>query len=276
MVLVVFVTQNISWCSNDVQFDEFINTIISSSSLAYLHFIGGETLITPAFKKILITLIEHDLTDVTIGFTTNLMVWDDSINALLMKFDNVNLGLSIETLSAVNDYARYPSKIENAKMILDKWVKFGKEHGWLMQIRITPTWITVEDIDSVFEYAYHSLIGVESCNYIHEPSYMRMDVLPSEFKNQAADRLEKWIKSKEKPNSTDNTVNIRNPSTVRSNIIRDAISYLSYLRRTPHDPLLIPKMIDFITTIETNRGNSILDYKPHYEKFLRPAGYRRS
>ena len=263
-----------SWCNDDVQFEEFINTISNSSSLAYLHFIGGETLITPAFKKILIALIENDLTNVTIGFTTNLMVWDDSINALLCKFDNINLGLSVDALSSVNDYARYPSKIESVKMILDKWVKFGKEHEWLMQIRITPTWITVEDIDEVFEYAYNNWIGVESCNYIHEPSYMRMDVLPSEFKNQAIYRLEKWIKSKPSVDST--TVNTRNPEMARSTVINDAMSYLSYLRRTPSNPLLIPSMVEFITTIESNRKNSILDYKPQYEKFLRPAGYRRS
>lgn len=63
-----------SWCEDPVLVNRFTETLKQTPHLQYLHFIGGETLITPAFKVILESLIDSGLNDTTIGFTTNLTV----------------------------------------------------------------------------------------------------------------------------------------------------------------------------------------------------------
>jgi sulfatase maturation enzyme AslB (radical SAM superfamily) len=262
-----------SWSSDPVLINRFIDSLLATKNLKYVHFIGGETLIDPAFKKILIELINNNLTSVIIGFTTNLTVWNDSINDLLSEFKGVNLGLSIETLHSVNDYARYPSKINDIKEKLDKWVNFANTHGWLVQLRMTPTWMTIEHLDSVFEYAYINGITVESCNFLHRPAYMRMNVLPPNLRKLAIDNLEKWISSKEPTHSTSREVNTRNQYKSKQTIMEDASSYLTYLKDEEYQPELATELVEFIKKIEKNRNNSILDYMPHYEKFLRTHGY---
>jgi len=100
-----------SWCDDPELLKKFIDHLINNKNLQYLHFIGGETTITPGFRQILQALVDsNQAKDITIGFTTNLTTWSDSLNNLLTQFDSVHLGLSIETLTPVNDYVRWPSK----------------------------------------------------------------------------------------------------------------------------------------------------------------------
>jgi len=262
-----------TWCNDSTLVDKLIETFIQTPNLKYIHFIGGETIITPAFKKILNALYDNNLTHVTLGFTTNLTVWNDEINELLSKFDSINLGLSIESLNIDNDYARYPSKIDNVKVILDKWVELGKENNWLLQIRMTPTWITVSSLSTIFEYAFNNNIAVESCNFLHEPAHMRMSLLPLILRNEAIDNLDNWIASHRDHINNEATVNIRNPNIAKQEILNDALSYLTYLRKAEYEYELIPQLITFLHKIETSRNISILDYKPEYEEFLRDNGY---
>ena len=105
-----------SWCEDPELLDRFIQDLINSPKLRYLHFIGGETLITPGFDRILRALIDAGIAQrVTMGFTTNLTVWDPVTVDLLKQFQQVNLGVSVETLTTVNDYVRWPSRIEQVR-----------------------------------------------------------------------------------------------------------------------------------------------------------------
>ena len=69
-----------AWCRDSILLKKFTDTLLQTKNLKFIHFISGETMITPAFKRILRGLETHGINDrVTIGFTTNLTVWDDEI-----------------------------------------------------------------------------------------------------------------------------------------------------------------------------------------------------
>ena len=262
-----------AWSQNPVLVDKFIDTLVKTKNIKYLHFIGGETVITPAFKKILKELIKYGLTTASIGFTTNLTVWDDEVNELLAQFEQVNLGMSIEALHPINDYARYPSKIGHVREILDRWVALGKKNIWLMQLRTTPTWMTIEYLDTIFEYAIVNNIGVESCNFLSDPRFMRMNLLPVDLRQLAIDKLATWIEQNKEYINPLVQVNTRNPSIVRETVMEDALSYLNYLKEAELQPELLPELVSYLKQIESSRNNSILNYIPHYEEFLRSGGY---
>jgi sulfatase maturation enzyme AslB (radical SAM superfamily) len=50
-----------NWADNPEMLERFIEILNGTKNIAYLHFLGGETIITPAFKKILKKLIERGL-----------------------------------------------------------------------------------------------------------------------------------------------------------------------------------------------------------------------
>lgn len=262
-----------SWCDDPVLLDRFIGDLISSPNLQYLHFLGGETVITPGFKKILSALVNADLAkNINIGFTTNLMVWSDSVIELLTQFQQVNLGMSIETLTPVNDYVRYPSQQTRTQELLDRWVALGHKHGWLIQLRITPTCLTVHELTTVYDYAWQHSAAVESCNFIDNPEFFRISVLPKHQRESAVDTLKSWIAAHPVANS-DQVINTRDPNQAQEQIVQDANSYLNYLESAEDESYRLPDLVQYLKLLEAGRGNSILTYLPQYEDLFRSAGY---
>jgi hypothetical protein len=262
-----------AWCDDPVLLEKFVNDLSQTPNLHYLHFLGGETVITPGFKKILAALVNSGLAkQITIGFTTNLTVWSDSVVELLTQFHQVNLGMSIETLTSVNDYVRYPSQIGLVQQTLDRWVQLGQKQNWLMQLRITPTCLSVHELHTVYEYAWQNMIAVESCNFIDHPAVMRIGVLPRRQRDQAVHVLKTWI-DQHSVDEHAQIINTRDPNIARSQILQDAESYLNYLKSAQDESDRLRDLVDYLKLLESNRGNSILTYLPQYEQLFRSAGY---
>lgn len=262
-----------NWTDDPASVQLLVDTLVEVKSLRYLHFIGGETLLTPAFKQILSALVDHGLTGVTLGFTTNLLVWDDAMVDLLKNFKEVNLGLSIESFAPVNDYARWPATHATVQPILRRWLDLGKSLGWITQIRTTPTALTIETLHTVFDFAFKEGVSVESCNFLERPAFMRASVLPAEIKQTAAQNIRTWIESTGIIPQVVSDVNTRNPAIARQQIVQDATSYLHYLESAPDETHMQPELAAYLSKIDRSRNISVFDYLPHYEEFLRASGY---
>jgi hypothetical protein len=238
-----------------------------------LHFLGGETVITPGFKKILSALVKSGQSkNVTIGFTTNLTVWSESVVELLTQFQQVHLGVSIETLTPLNNYVRYPSQQARTHELLDRWVNLGQTQDWLIQLRITPTCLTVHELTTVYDYAWQHGTAVESCNFIDRPEFFRISVLPNLQRTQAIQTLKTWI-NKHPVEYHDQIINTRDPNIAQVQIVQDAESYLNYLVSAQDESYRLPELVAYLKRLETSRGNSILTYLPEYEELFRSAGY---
>lgn len=263
-----------NWTDNESAVDSFIELLAQSKKISYLHFLGGETVITPAFKKILSKLVNRGLNkNISIGFTTNLTVWDEEIIELLKQYKEVNLGMSVECFHPVNDYLRWPSKIDDVFEIMQRWINVGQKQKWLIQFRITPTVFSIAHLHTIYEYAYTHNIGVESCNFLHNPSFMRMTILPKDVRQKIAQDLEDWILTKDTTIKNKKIINTRDPNVSKFYILQDAYSYVEYLRKGPDETHSWPALVNYLKKLETSRGNSILDYAPEYESFLRSAEY---
>jgi len=262
-----------NWCDDPELVNKFLASLFASGHTKYLHFIGGETLITPAFKTILTALIKKGWNKiVTIGFTTNLTVWQQDVIDLVSQFEQVNLGLSIETLTNVNDYARWPSRIDEVKSNLDRWIKLGHDQNWLLTLRVTPTPITVHELWTVYQYAIDNSVNVESCNFLHNPPFMRPTVLPKYITDQIADHLENWV-NHQNINHDDQLINVRNPRFQKAAALQDALSYVDYLRNSPNETERLPDLIKYLKKLEASRGNRLVNYLPKYVRLFQAAGY---
>ena len=260
-----------AWTEDAAALARFLDALQRSPRLAYLHFIGGETLITPAFERIIDALIQRGIANqVTLGFTTNLTVWPSELIDKLNHFQQINLGVSVECLHALNDYLRWPSRIDEVRVMLDRWHQHAVSQSWLMQIRITPTVFSIWHLDSIYEYAMQHDVAVESCNFLYEPSHMRISVLPQDLRTQARQRLQTWLNHY--PDDSAQVINTRDPNQVRSQILQDAASYVRYLETAEDESHRAVDLVRYVQTMQSSRGNNILDYLPEYEEFLRSAG----
>ena len=234
-----------NWTDDPELVNKFIHTLEQSSHIQYLHFIGGETLITPAFKIILEALIQAGLhRTATIGFTTNLGAWRNDVVDLLTQFQGVNLGMSVESFKIVNDYVRYPTCLPTMFENLDRWREVAKQHQWLLQFRTTPTALTVGSMLGVYEFAWQHGIAVESCNFLDKPEFMRPSVLPLEYRAQVIAQFEKWIADRDAGSSV--VLNIRDPNQAQTQVVQDLQSYVNYLKNAPDESSRLPKLVEFL------------------------------
>ena len=262
-----------SWCDNAEFLDKFIQDLMNAKNLKYLHFLGGETLITPAFKTILSALIHHpQLKNITIGLTTNLNVWPQDVVDLLSEFNNVNLGMSIETLTPINDYVRWPNTQQRTMQLLNQWIELSQQKQWLTQLRVTPTCLTIHDLVSVYDYAWNHGVAVESCNFLYNPAFLRIDVLPQQYKIQARQKIQQWLDSHPIVQQ-EQIINTRDPNLYRSQLWQDLNSYVTYLDSSPDESTQLPDLVKYLKLLESNRGNSVIKYLPQYEELFRSAGY---
>lgn len=263
-----------NWCDNPELVQSFVDALKRTPSLAYLHFIGGETLITPAFKTILTALVDAGINrEVSIGFTTNLTTWDQDIVDLLIKFKEVNLGMSIECFHSLNDYLRYGGTIERTQELITQWTAVGLQHKWLMSLRVTPTVFSIYHLDTVYQYAMDHQLMVESCNFLANPEFMKISVLPTEFRRQIKSRLIAWINNQPTVKAQ-LEVNARHPDRFATQIIQDARSFVNYLATQPDESNRLVDLVKYLHTMEQSRKNCILDHLPEYEQLLRDAGYQ--
>jgi sulfatase maturation enzyme AslB (radical SAM superfamily) len=262
-----------SWCEDPILLSRFVNMLEQSPNLSYLHFIGGETLITPAFKTILQALIQTGMHQrVSVGFTTNLTVWDQDIVEMLIQFKEVNLGMSIECVHPLNDYVRYGSQIQKTMSIMQQWITVAKANQWLIQIRITPTVLSIWHLDTIYEFASLENIAMESCNFLNDPVFMRPSVLPRGLRDIVIEKLKVVVRGW-KNNSDTKIINTRDPHHAQSQMREDAVSYINYLENQPDESYRLPDLVKYLKSLEHSRGNSILQYLPEYETILRSAGY---
>jgi hypothetical protein len=180
--------------------------------------------------------------------------------------------MSVETLTPVNDYVRYPSQQAQTQTLLDRWVALGHKQGWLIQLRITPTCLTVHELTTVYDYAWQHGTAVESCNFIDRPEFFRISVLPKRQRESAVEILRSWIGT-HPVDVHDQIINTRDPNLAQEQIVQDACSYLNYLESAEDESHRLPDLVAYLKRLETGRGNSILTYLPQYEDLFRSAGY---
>ena len=266
-----------AWCDDPVLLDKFLDSLRASKNIKYLHFIGGETLITPAFRKILQMLIAENMhSEISIGFTTNLTLWDQDIVDLLVQFKEVHLGMSIECVDRLNDYVRFGGNIDYTLELVQRWLTVARAHDWYTQLRITPTVFTIWHLVTVYQFAAQHSIAVESCNFLNNPAFLRPSVLPQDMRQIVIKHLEDWLTLNQVDSAAEQIVNIRSPSVVQQQIAQDAASYVGYLKHQPDESHRLPDLVAYITKLENSRNNYILDYLPEYGNILKAAGYNNT
>jgi len=263
-----------NWTDDEALVDRFIDELSQIKDIKYLHFLGGETLYLKSFYNICNRLIDSGLAkNISFGTTTNCTVWNDDIERILSSFSHVHLGMSVEALHPINDYVRWPSKIDNIKATIDKFLKLRETTNLHLSLRITPSALTLLHIDTIFEFMIENSIMAESCNILQDPKCLRMEVLPKEIMNQVVDKVDAVIKKYNLTDAPISIVNRRRPDLIDPIISEIIFEYQRFFKSCVEDPTERPTLVTFLKTFEQLRGNNILDYLPEYEEFLRRYGY---
>lgn len=266
-----------NWSSDPVLVRRLVEELIQLPYIEYIHFLGGETLFVESFYTICEALIEAGVAkNIMIGTTTNSTIYSDRLEKIIPEFKTFYLGVSIESVNSFNDYNRYPAKIENVLVNLNKFLdlrnKFPSIH---LTLRITPNIFSIFYFDEVIQFMIDNHVMAESCNILKDPSVLRMELLPDDIKKQTIDKLVavalKNSLVREQPISL-----IRDKSLtkeVTSNIVYQYIDFLTDMKAPEDVENERFNLVKFLKAFESLRNNSILDYAPEFTEFLKKYGY---
>lgn len=264
-----------SWTQDPEILESFISELVQIPGIKYIHFLGGETLFDPAFYTICERLIAAGRAkDIIVGTTTNATIYDERVENLIREFKEFHLGISIESVTELNDYIRYPGKITEILPNIDRYLKLRESSSLYVSLRITPNIFTASELDKLFVYMIERNVIAESCNILFKPEYLRMELMPDDIRQQTIGHIEHIISmyGLEKTG----TLNIRRNDKINAVIADSVLDYYQFLKSyTVPDNAeeLRAKLVSFIKTFETSRGNNILKHLPNYETFLRRYGY---
>lgn len=265
-----------AWTHDPALVDRFVKELVAIPNLRYIHFLGGETLYEPAFYTICEQLIAHGRAkDIIVGTTTNGTIYNERIQRFIENFQQFHLGISIESVTELNDYIRWPGHISSILSNIDKFLALRDQNPELyVSLRITPNVFSVSEIDKLFVYMLEHRVIAESCNILHSPEYLRMELIPEDIRLDVQDKLKTLIDYYEL--SKQQVVNIRRTDQidqVTANVILDYYRFVSDYTVPSNAEQSRRDLVNSLKAFESIRNNSILDYAPKYEKFLRHYGY---
>jgi hypothetical protein len=144
-----------------------------------------------------------------------------------------------------------------------------------IQLRPTPSLLSIWHYDELVKFQLKYKLGAESCHILDRPEWLQMSVLPHNLRQVAADKLQHVLDVNQLADvPISNNPNVRNKSLFESVLVQDVTGLISLLRSgyVDNDELRF-KLVRFLHDLESKRKNSILDYLPEYEEFLRQYGY---
>ena len=176
----------------------------------------------------------------------------------------------------VNDYIRWPSRIDDILDNINKFILLREQTGLHLSLRITPNIFSIYHIDTIFEFMIDNSITAESCNILQDPSCLRLELLPTDIIEKTIEKINQVITKHDLVSTGQTIVNRRREDLVDS-VITDVIFEYKHLLENYQVPKNIEEdrynLVKFTRAFESLRNNSILNYLPEYEEFLRSYGY---
>ena len=268
-----------NWTQDQESVEHFVSGLEQiGPDLKYVHFLGGETLYMQAFWDITERMAEIGFPNTTVGTTTNCTIYDPRIEQLVKKFKTINLGLSIESITPLNNYVRYPADIDTVMSNIEKYIALRENHNLHLSLRITPNVLSIYHMDQLLDWMIENNIMAESCNILSDPAELRTELLPVDLRTTVLQKLNGVVNRHGLQKSSTPVINRRrqeNNMQVINDIVFEYIDFIENYQEPDNIIKCRKNLVKYLTAYENMRGNNILEYLPEYEKFLRSHGYSR-
>lgn len=242
------------WTKDDAVWDNFVNQILDIN-LQNIHFMGGETLITPRFEQLIDALIKNKRYDLCISFVTNGTSFNKQLMGKLSKFKRVGIEISIESMTKHNEYIRQGTKnsvvVENIHKYIDTKNRWNEWCNSNFDVTIRPavSLLSIGYYYTLLQFCLDEQILLKSNNVIREVGWndskcLDIRILPSNVKAQYMENYTKLLDSID----ADDLIDDFNESDSHNyrNVIRDECNKCITLLSSSMEHDLYPDLIELL------------------------------
>lgn len=252
----------LDWTRDQNNWQKFVDHIDSNKNIMCVHFQGGEPLLHDRFKEFLQHCIEIGHTDFHLTMVTNGTVFEQEHIDLFRCFKSCQIEISIESMTRVNEYIRYPVDQEKLVSNIKKFLSCCTDQLSVV-LRTVPQLLSVLDYVSLLDFCLENSICVDT-NIIDHPVCLRPAVWPEHIRKKAIQRLEQF-KSKLNIVESDIELNLRNRQKVGTNLKQNADMVIASLNEIiSNRQELQVQAREYLDKLDNLRRLRVTDYCPEF------------
>jgi sulfatase maturation enzyme AslB (radical SAM superfamily) len=228
----------------------------NADQLRGLYFTGGEPLLEKQVQNIIDYLIERDVAkNVVLQMNTNCTVVREEMIDKLLRFQRVEIGLSVDAVGAQYEYIRYPARWNVVRRNIDRWIAAGRDN-WKILGGVVLQVYNLLDLVAVLDL-FDSLGRQVVVEFATFPTFLNISVLPANVRALALRRLESFVE-RCRPINRDMLLPV-----------------ISQLNGTPNrcSPESMKTIMEFTNDLDVTRRQSVRSVHPELLQLLADAGF---
>jgi sulfatase maturation enzyme AslB (radical SAM superfamily) len=166
--------------------------LANTKELNNIHFMGGETLLTPRFEEFVDYMLAHGRTDLNFSFVSNGTSFNESLIKKLKKFKRVGIEVSIETVTEHNSYQRQGTDTSVVLQNIKQYLAHCDGSNITMTARPAISALTIGNYHTLLRYCLDNKIIVKSLN-VTRPVFLDPLILPLSVRSQYIDNYKNLI-----------------------------------------------------------------------------------
>ena len=265
---------NLKWKNFNTSINDILKMIIGNDRLLTVKITGGEPFIQKEVLEFINKIVDNGKTDMAIVIGTNATYWNQELINQLLKFDQCLLDISIDTYADDNEYIRKGCNNNIVRENIKKFLRLRKYKNVQLYLHPVPQLLSIYNFDTLIDYCNNNKVPMLA-QTIFYPEYMRLEVLPIEFRLNILKKWEqKYNLSKLSLNQNEDT-NFTAPKNFiasenghLSYNLQNIILYLSTVLRSPEPTnveQLRKQLFDHIKNFDNKHNLSFIKTFPYLE-----------
>jgi hypothetical protein len=180
------------WTRDNTVWTRVLAELANTKELNNIHFMGGETLLTPRFEEFVDYMLAHGRTDLNFSFVSNGTSFNESLIKKLKKFKRVGIEVSIETVTEHNSYQRQGTDTLVVLQNIKQYLAHCDGSNITMTARPAISALTIGNYHTLLRYCLDNKIIVKSLN-VTRPVFLDPLILPLSVRSQYIDNYKNLI-----------------------------------------------------------------------------------
>jgi MoaA/NifB/PqqE/SkfB family radical SAM enzyme len=178
------------WTKDELVWSRVLEELVNIPNLHNIHFMGGETLLTPRFEQFVDYMIAHNRFDLHFSFVTNGTVFNQQLLDKLKKFRRVGIEVSIESLTDHNRYQRQGTDTNTVLDNIQRYIENSNNSSITVTLRPTISALTIGSYHTLLSYALDKQLLIKNLVVI-DPEFLNPQVLPESVRLQYLNSYQK-------------------------------------------------------------------------------------